>query len=51
MNAGVTLHCSVKGGNVHHEVEALFKAVGKGIDDASQRDGRREEIPSTKGEL
>ena len=51
MNAGVTLHCSVKGGNAHHEVEALFKAVGKGIDDAGQRDGRRKEAPSTKGGL
>ena len=51
MNSGVTLHCAVKGTNAHHEIEALFKSVGKAIDDASRIAGRREGTPSTKGGL
>ena len=51
MGAEITLHCSVQGTNAHHEVEALFKAVGKAIDDASRIDGRRDGTPSTKGSL
>ncbi|WP_415486981.1 imidazoleglycerol-phosphate dehydratase HisB [Candidatus Hikarchaeum yamanae] len=51
MNSGITLHCAVKGTNAHHEIEALFKAVGRAIDDASRIEGRREGTPSTKGGL
>lgn len=50
MNAGVTLHASVEGGNAHHEVEALFKAAARVLDDATRIDDRRG-VPSTKGEL
>ena len=50
-NAGLTLHASVDGENAHHEVEALFKALARALDDASRLDERRSEAPSTKGEL
>ncbi|OTF04047.1 imidazoleglycerol-phosphate dehydratase HisB [Halorubrum sp. SD612] len=51
-NAGLTLHATVeKGDNAHHEVEALFKAVARALDDATRLDERRSDTPSTKGEL
>jgi imidazoleglycerol-phosphate dehydratase len=51
MNAGLTLHCGVEGENAHHEVEALFKALARSLDDATRIDDRRSDTPSTKGEL
>jgi imidazoleglycerol-phosphate dehydratase len=36
-------------GDLHHLLEALFKALGKAIDQASQIDSRRRGVPSTKG--
>jgi imidazoleglycerol-phosphate dehydratase len=51
MNAGVTLHTEVDGENAHHEVEALFKALARALDDATRVDPRRSDTPSTKGEL
>jgi imidazoleglycerol-phosphate dehydratase len=51
-NAGLTLHAEVAGENAHHEVEALFKATARALDDATRIDERRGgETPSTKGEL
>ena len=50
-NAGVTLHAGVEGENAHHEVEALFKALARALDDATRIDERRPETPSTKGAL
>jgi imidazoleglycerol-phosphate dehydratase len=50
-NAGLTLHASVDGENAHHEVEALFKAAARALDDATRVDERRSDTPSTKGEL
>jgi len=50
-HAGLTLHCEVAGENAHHEVEALFKAVARALDDATRIDDRRTGTPSTKGEL
>jgi imidazoleglycerol-phosphate dehydratase len=50
-NAGLTLHCGVTGENAHHEVEALFKALARALDDATRVDDRRSDTPSTKGEL
>jgi len=38
-----------KEGDLHHILEALFKAMGKALDQASQIDPRRKGIPSTKG--
>ena len=51
MNAGLTLHATVEGDNAHHEVEALFKALARALDDATRIDERRSDTPSTKGEL
>ena len=53
MNAGLTLHAEIERGvNAHHEVEALFKALARALDDATRLDERRgAETPSTKGEL
>ena len=52
MNAGLTLHADVTGENAHHEIEALFKALARTLDDATRIDERRaDETPSTKGEL
>jgi imidazoleglycerol-phosphate dehydratase len=50
-NAGLTLHASVEGANAHHEIEALFKALAKSLDDATRIEDRRSDAPSTKGEL
>ncbi|WP_424017123.1 imidazoleglycerol-phosphate dehydratase HisB [Halorientalis pallida] len=50
-NAGLTLHASVTGENAHHQVEALFKALARALDDATRIDERRSDTPSTKGEL
>jgi imidazoleglycerol-phosphate dehydratase len=49
--AGLTLHAEVDGENAHHEVEALFKALARTLDDATRIDERRSDTPSTKGEL
>ena len=51
LNAGVTLHAEIEGRNAHHEVEALFKALARALDDATRLDERRSDTPSTKGEL
>jgi imidazoleglycerol-phosphate dehydratase len=53
MNAGLTLHAEIeRGENAHHEVEALFKALARALDDATRIDERRaDETPSTKGAL
>jgi imidazoleglycerol-phosphate dehydratase len=51
MEAGLTLHASVDGHNAHHEIEALFKALARALDDATRLDERRGGTPSTKGTL
>ncbi|MFC6961579.1 imidazoleglycerol-phosphate dehydratase HisB [Halocatena marina] len=51
MNGGLTLHASVEGENAHHEIESLFKCLGRSLDDATRLDERRTDTPSTKGEL
>ena len=50
-NAGLTFHAEVTGENAHHEIEALFKAAARALDDATQFDERRSDVASTKGEL
>lgn len=48
----MNLHAHVLyGRNDHHQVEALFKALGRALDMASRLDERRRDIPSTKGML
>ncbi|WP_339105294.1 imidazoleglycerol-phosphate dehydratase HisB [Haloterrigena salinisoli] len=52
MNGGLTVHLEVVSGeNAHHEVEALFKALARTLDDATRLDEHREGTPSTKGTL
>ncbi len=51
INAGLTVHAGVEGENAHHEIEALFKAAARALDDATRIDERRGDAPSTKGEL
>jgi imidazoleglycerol-phosphate dehydratase len=50
-HAGLSLVCNIKSGqgDLHHILEALFKALGKALDQATQIDPRRKGIPSTKG--
>ncbi len=51
-HAGITLHINVPyGDNLHHIIEAVFKAFGRAMDSATSIDGRSTEIPSTKGLL
>ncbi len=52
-NAGVTLHVRLLAGeNVHHIVEACFKAVARALREAVEPDPRLgDELPSTKGAL
>ncbi len=46
------LHIELKyGDNLHHVIEAVFKAVGRALDKASQIDPRSGDVPSTKGKL
>lgn len=50
-HAGISLVYIIKAseGDLHHILEALFKAMGKALDIATQIDPRRKGIPSTKG--
>jgi len=51
-NAGLDLHIHLAyGSNVHHCVEAIFKATARALDQASQRDPRQGGVQSTKGSL
>lgn len=51
-NARITAHVHVTAGtNLHHIAEAVFKAMAVALDDATQIDPRKSEIPSTKGVL
>jgi imidazoleglycerol-phosphate dehydratase len=46
------LHIELKyGDNLHHIIEAMFKAVGRTLDRATALDPRSRDIPSTKGKL
>jgi imidazoleglycerol-phosphate dehydratase len=50
--AGLTLHAEVfYTGEVHHLIEAVFKATAKALDMACQRDPRVKGVPSSKGTL
>lgn len=52
MQARMNLHAKVfYGRNDHHKVEALFKALARALDAATQLDARRGDVPSTKGTL
>jgi len=52
VNMKITLHISiVYGENLHHCVEAIFKALARSLDQATALDPRIAEVPSTKGSL
>ena len=49
---GVTLHIDLLAGEeVHHAFEAVFKAFGRALDQATSLDPRTTGVPSTKGVL
>jgi imidazoleglycerol-phosphate dehydratase len=51
-NCGLNLHINVMyGDNVHHIIEACFKAFARALDSATQLDPRVEGVLSTKGVL
>jgi imidazoleglycerol-phosphate dehydratase len=50
--AGITMHIELlSGDDAHHSAEAIFKAFARAIDQASQREERLDDVPSTKGLL
>ena len=50
--SGMTLHVSVPyGRNIHHMIEALFKALGRALREATTVDPRIKGVMSTKGRL
>lgn len=51
-NAGITLHARVLyGKNNHHMIEAIFKALGRALREAVDKDNRINGVMSTKGTL
>jgi imidazoleglycerol-phosphate dehydratase len=51
-HGGITLHVNTMyGKNSHHIVEAIFKGVGRALDEASSLDRRITGVMSTKGRL
>lgn len=51
-NANINLHVEIYSGlDVHHILEAAFKAFGISMDEATQIDVRRKGVPSTKGTI
>jgi imidazoleglycerol-phosphate dehydratase len=52
VHGGITLHINVPyGENTHHIMEAIFKAAGRALDQATQLEPRAQGVPSTKGVL
>ena len=52
VNAGLTLHLNIAyGRNVHHKVEALFKAFARALSQSVELDPRIKGVMSTKGKL
>lgn len=52
LEARITLHVIVHyGQNTHHMIEAVFKALGRALDEAVSIDPRVQGVPSTKGVL
>jgi imidazoleglycerol-phosphate dehydratase len=51
-NGGINLHVNLLyGSNMHHIIEAIFKALGRALDTATQLDDRIKGVLSTKGKL
>jgi imidazoleglycerol-phosphate dehydratase len=52
MNSGMSLHATiVRGGNLHHQAEALFKGLARALRQACTVDPTDTSVPSTKGVL
>lgn len=52
LEARITLHVIVHyGHNTHHMIEAVYKALGRALDEATSIDPRIQGVPSTKGVL
>lgn len=52
LESRITLHVIVHyGQNTHHMIEAVFKALGRALDEATSIDPRVTGVPSTKGVL
>ena len=52
LESRITLHVIVHyGRNTHHMIEAVFKALGRALDEATTIDPRVQGVPSTKGVL
>lgn len=53
MNAGINMHIEILAfdKDLHHLIEAIFKAMGRALDEATQIDKRARGVPSTKGKL
>ena len=50
--SGINLNIALsRSDNVHHLLEACFKALGRALDEATRLDPRIKGIPSTKGKL
>lgn len=51
-SAGMNIHIKMLSGeNAHHMIEAMFKAFGKALDEATCKDERITDVLSTKGSL
>ncbi|MBI3014561.1 MAG: imidazoleglycerol-phosphate dehydratase HisB [Candidatus Tectomicrobia bacterium] len=51
-HGGIDLHVNLHyGSNSHHAVEAVFKALARALDSATQKDRRVKGVLSTKGKL
>ena len=51
-NCGVNMHIGIRpSSDLHHILEAIFKALGIALDKATQIDPRRQEVSSTKGKI
>ncbi len=51
-HSGANIHVNLAyGENLHHIVEAIFKALGRALDEATSRDPRIEGVMSSKGSL
>jgi imidazoleglycerol-phosphate dehydratase len=52
LNAGITIHVHmIRGGNMHHIIESIFKAFAVTLSKACSIDPRKKGVPSTKGVL
>ncbi|MEK7803705.1 MAG: imidazoleglycerol-phosphate dehydratase, partial [Deltaproteobacteria bacterium] len=50
--SGITLHVTAPyGRNIHHIIEAVFKAIARALSDAVRLDPRIKGVMSTKGRL